>query len=297
MKPKPTQIAGLILLTATLAAAQTTPAPRPPAPQTGNRGEIIVKINEQDAEQTREQLERLFQQYPPTLKEVLRMDTSLLSNEDYLQLYPALADFLRAHPEVAHNPVYFVGQSNIYRNGYGSDDSFNRIMNEIGPFLAAFIVIGVFTWLVRTGMDYRRWQRLAKVQTDTHTKLMDRFTQNEDLLAYIQTPAGKQFLEGGPMQIETPMSMTGTPHSRILWSTQTGVVLAFAGVGLYLALTRLGLEKAVLPFYVLSILSVALGLGFISSAAASYVISLRLGLFDKPAFRQTKDDRSASSQP
>ena len=54
---------------------------------------------------------------------------------------------------------------------------------------------------------------------------MDRFTANEDLLAYMQTPAAQRFLESAPLSLEAPSRPVGAPLSRILWSVQVGVVL------------------------------------------------------------------------
>ena len=34
----------------------------------------------------------------------------LLSSGDYLATYPVLAAFLQQHPEVAHNPSFFIGE-------------------------------------------------------------------------------------------------------------------------------------------------------------------------------------------
>ena len=73
--------------------------------------------NNFDAEETRQQLDQLLRQYPPSLAEVLRLDPSMLSNEAYLATYPGLAAFLAQHPEVAHNPAYFVGSQNVAELG------------------------------------------------------------------------------------------------------------------------------------------------------------------------------------
>ena len=42
--------------------------------------------------------------YPPSLGRVLKLDPTLMTNQDYLAPYPELAAFLAQHPEVAHNP-------------------------------------------------------------------------------------------------------------------------------------------------------------------------------------------------
>ena len=84
-------------------------------------------------------------------------------------------------------------------------------------------------WIIRTLIEYRRWNRTSKVHTEVHNKLMDRFTANEDLLAYMQTPAAQRFLESAPLSLDAPARPVGAPLSRILWSVQVGVVLAAGG--------------------------------------------------------------------
>jgi len=39
----------------------------------------------------------------------------------------------------------------------------------------------------------------AKVQAEAHTKLLDRLTSNDELLAYVQSSAGSRFLQSAPM--------------------------------------------------------------------------------------------------
>ena len=60
-----------------------------------------------DARETRDRLNDIFNQYPPSVREVLRIDPTLLYRPDYLATYPVLAAFLEQHPEIAHNPGIF----------------------------------------------------------------------------------------------------------------------------------------------------------------------------------------------
>jgi hypothetical protein len=122
-----------------------------------------------------------------------------------------------------------------------------------------------------------RWTRLSKIQTDVHTKLLDRFSSNEDLLAYIQTPAGRKFLESAPIPLETPRSI-GAPLGRILLSVQVGAVLAVGGIGLMIVAGRT-VDEVREPLGALGVVAIALGIGFLLSAVMAYVISQRLGLF------------------
>src|SRR5215467_7158933 len=64
-----------------------------------------------NANQTRDQLSALLEQYPPTVTRVLQTDPALLGNKDYLSPYPALAAFIAKHPEIAHNTAFFLGNA------------------------------------------------------------------------------------------------------------------------------------------------------------------------------------------
>jgi hypothetical protein len=134
----------------------------------------------------------------------------------------------------------------------------------------------VFGSVARQVVDYRRWVRQTRMQAEVHTKILDRMQSNDDLLSYIQTPAGKHFLEFAPVSAESP-SPAAAPFGRILWSVQAGVVLTTLGLGLRFA--RGSVPEEIVPaFTVLGIIVGALGLGAVVSAAVAYLLSARLGL-------------------
>ncbi len=243
----------------------------------------FVKVEEPDANRVRDEFSNLLNRYPPSLRKVFRDDPSLLSQEQYLAAYPALVSYLGEHPEIALNPVYYLG-------GLGEQpiDRFGRVYNmwenllrDLEVFSGFAIAIGLLTWLIRTFLDYRRWNRLSKVQTEVHTRLLDRFGTNEELMAYIATPAGSKFLQSAPISLDTGTRSMGAPLTRIMWSLQAGLVLSAAGCGLMLASGRVG-EDAYLPLEIMGILALSLGVGFVASAAISYLLSHKMGLLDAP---------------
>jgi hypothetical protein len=243
-------------------------------------------LEQPDAQRTRDDLSRILQRCPPSLRSVLALDPTLLVNQSYLAPYPALANFLNAHPEIAHNPSYYVGDGMFPR--YRQPDPANQaaelsrdILGGLAAFASVGLAMGLLVWLVRTLIDYRRWSRLAKVQTDVHAKLLDRFTANDDLLAYIQSPAGSSFLQSAPIKLDSGPRTVAAPLGRILWSVQAGLVLAAAGIGLEVVGGRVP-NDAAQPLHALGVFAVALGLGFVISAIISYVISRRLGLIETP---------------
>jgi len=232
-----------------------------------------------DAHETREQLHRLLRQYPPAVGEVLQRDPSLLNRPDYLAPYPALVSFLQQHPEVARNPSFYFG-SFYYHERDPRERAFEVLAVVLGGMagITAFVaIISLLVWVIRSIIDHRRWLRLSRVQTEVHTKLMDRLTTNEDLLAYIQSPAGRRFLESAPINLDGEPRPASAPLSRIIWSLQAGIVLLALGVGFWFAQHNV-LPEAAEGFYVLSVVAIALGAGFVVSAVTSYFISARLGL-------------------
>ena len=271
------QIFGLGVLALSLGVGWAQP-PRPVPPQD-------VTIEEPNAQRTKGELQRLLERYPPTLREVLAIDPSLLSNQAFLSPYPSLAKFLTAHPEISRNPLFYVGDASDRR--FQRDEStaaeriWDRAVQNLFIFAAFGMAIGVVTWLIRTIMDYRRWNRLSKAQNDIHTKLLDRFTGNEELLAYIQSPAGAKFLESSPITLDPGPRSVGAPLGRILWSVQAGVVSIAAGLGLQVMGTQFN-RDASQGLRAFGILGIALGVGFVISAIISFVISQRLGLIETP---------------
>ena len=65
--------------------------------------------------------------------------------------------------------------------------------------------------------------------------------------------------------------------NRILWSVQAGVVLAVSGAGLWIAKNGI-IDEAAQALRVVAVLVMALGVGFVLSALAAYVLSRQLGL-------------------
>jgi hypothetical protein len=266
----------LLLLSGLSIHAQVPPAqPAQPAP--------FVGIEPPNAQWTRDRLSQLMQRYPPELRNVLSLDSTLLGNQSYLAPYPALASFLNEHPEIARNPSFYFGPAFNPQTANRSQviEAWHSSISDLETltgFVAAFILIG---WLMRNLMDYRRWIRQNKVQTEVHTRLLERLTGNEELLAYIQSPAGAKFLESSPITLDAGPRNVGAPLGRILWTIQAGVVLIAGGVGLLMVEAKMT-DDAAQAFHALGILGVALGAGFVISAIISFMISRHLGLVEIP---------------
>ena len=260
-------------------AAQTRTAPAQTAPQPTPTPAAAFDENARD---TRERLRQVLDQYPPTLTQVLRLDPTLMTKGDYLTPYPALSNFLAAHPEVAHNPSFFIGQSNDWRTPeYNSRTAALREIQEAFVGLLVFLglmgVVGSIVYLLRGVIDHKRWVAATKIQNEAHNKLFDRLTSNEDLMVYLQSPAGQRYLQFAPAMADASPRAVSAPIGRILWSAQTGIVVALGGVGL--AATRsFVMDELSQPLMVVALVAIAIGVGFIISAMVSYGLSRHLGL-------------------
>lgn len=263
------------------ASAQTQKVePRRPAPAPG-------QVTQMDAQGTREALMRILENHPPSVGRVLKLDPSLMRSETYLASYPELRDFLAQHDEIPQNAQFYlegirIGQNDNYQPRSQKLELLAGILAGFAAFIAAGIIFGTLIWLIRTVLDQRRWSRLSKIQAEVHSKLMDRFSSNDELLTYVQTPSGRRFLESGPSPLQEAGPAMAAPIARILWSMQIGAVLLVTGMGL-LFLSSRALFEAQEFFYIAGCMSTAVGAGFLVSAVAAYVLSRRLGLLDRPA--------------
>jgi hypothetical protein len=276
-----------VLSIAILALGATAPPPSRVWAQSPKSAPTVLTVEQPDAQHAKEELSTLLEHYPPALRGVLSLDPSLLDNQSYLAPYPALVNFLNAHSEIVRDPAFYLGDGAPPRARQDPAsqilDMWRDLLNNLGIFAGFGMAIGLLVWLIRTLVDYRRWSRLAKVQTDAHTKLLDRFTANEDLLAYIQSPAGAKFLESSPISLDAAPRSVGAPLSRILWSVQGGVVLIAGGIGLHIVGGRVAdpaSQAASQSLHALGIIGIALGVGFVISAVVSFAISQRLGLIE-----------------
>jgi hypothetical protein len=257
-------------------------APARPAPQP-----IAV---ETDAREVREQFALLLSKYPPELGRILKMDPTMLANEQYLAQYPAVQQFLAAHPEIARNPTFYLGFVQFaYDYTRPTDprsralDIWNGTLESIGIFCIVAFISSMIAWLVRTVLNHRRWLRTAKVQTEVHNKLLDRFAGTNELMSYVQSPAGRRFLEAAPIPVEAQAErQVAAPLNRIMWSVQAGIVLVIGGFGLQYV-SRSVIEEVAQGLWTMGVLATAFGLGFIVAGAFSFIMSRRLGLLEPPA--------------
>ena len=135
------------------------------------------------------------------------------------------------------------------------------------PILMA--TFGSVVWIIFATI--RRY-KTAKLQAGVQTKLLEKFGSGQELLAYIQSDAGKRFTESLTMEQRTP-------YGRILGATQAGVILILLGLALLFLRGRVsGGDEG---FLVSGTIILSLGVGFGLSAALSFFLSKSLGLLSE----------------
>jgi len=282
----PTIVAFLVLFTA-VSVAQAPRSPQAPA------AHDAPQMNEKDLATLQDQLLQVLR-VSPTLAEVVARDPSLLSDAEYVNRNnPELGRFLQAHPEIAQNPDFYLF-NNLHGEHEQPSETLERklwpqmsehessgidreLVSNGFPFLVFLCILGALVWLVHVLLENRRWNRIFKLQTDVHGRLIERFGTSQEVLTYMGTEAGKRFLEATPIAVGfEPQQPVPSPVARVLTPLQIGVVMTLLGAGL------LSLRHSVADggnaLLVIGMVVLMPGLGFIISAGITWALARHLGL-------------------
>jgi hypothetical protein len=269
--------------------AQARPsAPAAPAPAAAQ------VETDQDLQATQEQLIKLLR-LSPTLTTVVEHDPTLLSNQEYVNRNnPQLGQFLLSHPEVARNPEFYLfthlnvegGRDEALERAvwpeqnqpWRQPSAGERMLDNLIPFLVFLGILSALLWLTRQLLENRRWSRIFKLQTDVHSRLIEKFGNSQEILTYMGTEAGKRFLEAAPIPVGFE-SEQRVPNAvaRVLTPLQIGVVLVLLGIGLLAIKNYLGADM-VSPMLLMGVVVLMPGIGFIISAGITWFLAGRLGL-------------------
>lgn len=249
----------------------------------------------QDLGTTQQRLMELLR-VTPTLADVVSSDPSLLSDQQYVaKSNPELAAFLEQHPEIGRNPSFWLFSElrtprqeryQILEPKRGFEprrfeaSPGSRVLDQLAPPFVTLMLLIALAWVIRTLVESRRWTKVFALQSEVHAKLIDRFATSQELLGYMETDAGRRFLEASPIVTETESRRMPNLISRMMATLQVGLVLTLLGAGL------LGLRNAVgdagTSMLVLGILALMPGIGLILSAGALWVLGRRLNLMEPP---------------
>jgi hypothetical protein len=132
----------------------------------------------------------------------------------------------------------------------------------------------VFGWAVWVIAVNIRRSRTSKQIVELHSRLLDRFAGNQELIAFLEGESGRRYFEALESDLKDPLS-------RILNGIQAGVVLILLG-GSLVAVKSGQADAAVRnALAMLGIPGIALGTGFLLSAVISYRLCKSWGLLGK----------------
>jgi hypothetical protein len=132
----------------------------------------------------------------------------------------------------------------------------------------------IFGWCVWVIANNIRRSRVSKNILALHSRLLDRFSGNQELIAFLEGESGRRYFEALESDIKDPLS-------RILNGIQLGVVLVLLGFALLLVRGVPNDENARNAIVLIGIPTGSLGIGFLISAAISHWLSKSWGLLDK----------------
>jgi hypothetical protein len=305
-------IVSLALIGASIAPAQSNGSQTRPAASAPVAPAATPAPNDKDVVNDQAELIRLLR-LSPTLTTVVSHDPSLLSNQEYVaRNNPQLAQFLAAHPEVARNPEFYLfsrlnhqdGEPDValeravwpdvYRS-QGPPNPFEGFLHDLSPLLAFACFLSFSVWVIRVILENRRWVRTFKLQSEVHTRLIDKFGSNAELASYMQTEAGRRFLEAAPIAVSLENgSRVPNAVARVLTPLQIGTVLILLGIGLLL-LGHTTTPEIEQPMNILGTIILMPGIGFIISAGITWIVAARLGLMPDTAQQRLDSPYSSPS--
>lgn len=137
-------------------------------------------------------------------------------------------------------------------------------------FSTSACVLGWAVWVIATNI---RRSHATKRITEVHSKLLDRFADSHELSVFLEGAAGRRFFEA--VELETRDSLM-----RILNAVQLGVVLLLLGASLIAI--RVSQDDPYIrnALLLIGVPALALGIGFLVSAAISHRICRGWGVRD-----------------
>jgi Ca2+/Na+ antiporter len=161
-------------------------------------------------------------------------------------------------------------------------------MADMAPVFVLISFTAGLVWIVWIVFNNQRRIKIAQIQREMHAKLFEKFGTSQELVEYLKTDAGSKFLDSATIE-------HAKPFGRVLGSVQAGIVLTLVGLAMIFVRATLPhpaffseIERAQTAesFLIIGVLLLALGIGFLTSAAASYWLSKNWGLMDRDSARQ-----------
>ena len=137
--------------------------------------------------------------------------------------------------------------------------------------LAGISMIAFIAWVIVRGAVSRSQHRL-----EAHSRMLDRFGSSTEFVSFLQTGEGRGYLQ------TVALGSRKSQKEKILGSVRTGVILVILSFGVMIAGFVGGAPMDEAPF-ILGVLGLFLGAGFLASAAVSYRLSKAWSILEEPS--------------
>ena len=140
-------------------------------------------------------------------------------------------------------------------------------MHQINDFLKdlailCFASVGLY-------LAFSAWR--SRQQNTLRRALLDKFGSAQDLSEFLQSAGGQRFM--------ADLAGVSSPLGTVLASVQKGIIVLLLGGGIIVASAAISSQELI----AIGVIFGAVGVGFLVSAAVTYTISKRWGLFRKPS--------------
>jgi hypothetical protein len=142
------------------------------------------------------------------------------------------------------------------------------MQTEIIVIPTIFGALSGIVWTIATNI---RRAKTARVVAEMHAKLLEKCATNQELLSYMQSDAGRRFLESATNE-------QANPPARILNAVQCGTILSLLGGAFIMVSHSYHDSDAQESLVTIGYLVLALGLGFLISSVFSYALCRSWGL-------------------
>ena len=143
------------------------------------------------------------------------------------------------------------------------------------------VLLGAFAtaaWVMYLAAETSKRQRRVKAQAELHGRLLDKFGSAREVVEFLQTSGGAQFVDSLSNDREEP-------SNGIMRSTHRGIILVIVAAGA-LFLNWYYRDSGENPLLVIGVILLCLGIGFLVSAAVSHRLSRTLGLSQRTGASQ-----------
>jgi heme/copper-type cytochrome/quinol oxidase subunit 1 len=132
----------------------------------------------------------------------------------------------------------------------------------------------VFGWIVWVIAVNIRRSRSSRHLAEMHSRLLDRFTGNQDLIAFLEGESGRRYFDALDCDVKEPLN-------RVLNGIQLGIVLVLLGISLIVVRNMQADDIARNALLLIGVPATAVGAGFLISSAISHRLTKSWGLLDK----------------